>query len=90
MTLDHLGKLLEGFQTLPLQTGLPVVEEATRPTFSLIAPELAERFIEQVGCVEPLVGGQQYFQRCPAICSEVFVMAQQAYWRVGIGHLENR
>jgi len=52
MTLDHLGKLLIGLEALPLETGLPVLEESPRPALSLVAPQLAEGFLEQVGRVE--------------------------------------
>ena len=72
MTLDHLGKFL-----VRLQAGLPVLEEAPRPSFSPVAPQLAERFFQQVGGIEALVGRQQRLQGLPAIQRQVLVVAQQ-------------
>ena len=77
MTLDHLGELLVRFQTLPLQAGLPVLEETLCPSFPLVALQLAERLLEQVRCVEPLVDRQKHLQRLPAIQSQVLVTGQQ-------------
>jgi hypothetical protein len=51
MTLDHLSEFLVWFQALPLQAGLPVFEETPRPSFPLVAPQLAERFLQQVGSI---------------------------------------
>jgi hypothetical protein len=45
MTLDHLGKLLVGFQSLPLEGIAPVVEEAARVGFPPVAPQLGEGFL---------------------------------------------
>ena len=62
---------------MPLQAGLPVVEEAPRPSFPLVAPQLAEGLLQQVGRVEPLVGSQQRLQGLPAIEGQVVVAGQQ-------------
>lgn len=59
MTFDHGCELFEGFKSLPAQTALPVIEEASRPAFTSVVPELAEGLLEQVGGVEPLVGREQ-------------------------------
>jgi hypothetical protein len=55
MTIDHLGELLVGLESLPLQRCAPVFEEPPRP----LAPELTEGLLEQVGGVQSLV-------RCPS------------------------
>jgi hypothetical protein len=46
--LDHRGKFLVGRQALPPQGRPPVLDEAPRPALAVIAPELPERFFEQV------------------------------------------
>src|SRR3954454_16962413 len=51
MALNHLGKLFVGLQPLPFEGGAPVLEEAQCPALALVAPELAEGLLEQVGRV---------------------------------------
>src|SRR5665213_2583704 len=75
--LDHGRELLVGSKTLPLQGVAPVVEETTRSLFRAIIPELAERFLEQVGGVEPPVGLEQDLQGSAARAAEVAAMRQQ-------------
>src|SRR6266567_4083159 len=75
--LDHRGKSLVGREALPLEGRPPVLEEAPRPTLAVIAPELPERFFEQVRRVEPLVGGEQGLQGPPAIQGEVLTMREK-------------
>lgn len=77
MTLDHFRELLVRLEALPLEAGFPVVEEAPRPTLALVAPQLAEGFLQDVGGMESLVGGQQGLQGLSAIERQVFVVAQQ-------------
>src|SRR5919198_1346137 len=77
MTLDHLSELLVRLEALPLEARLPVVEETPRPAFPLVAPQLAEGFFQQVGGIEPLVGGQQGLQRLPAVRGQILVAGQQ-------------
>ena len=77
MTIDHLSEFLVGFESLPLQARAPVFEETARPTFTLIVPELAERFLEQVGRVQALVGRQQGFERLFALQGEVLATREQ-------------
>ena len=72
-----VGELLVGLEALPLERGAPVVEEAPRPAFALVAPELAEGLLEQVGRVQPLVGGEQHLQRLAALQREVLAAGQQ-------------
>src|ERR1700736_4432667 len=67
MTVDHLRELLVGFEPLPLEACPPVLEEAPRPAFPFIAPQLAEAFLENIGRVEPLVGRKQRLQRLLAV-----------------------
>jgi len=57
--LDHVGELRVGLQALPFERVAPVVEEASCPSLAFIAPELTERFLEEISGVEPLVGGEQ-------------------------------
>jgi hypothetical protein len=77
MTLYHFSEFLVRLQALPFQAGLPVIEEAPRPSFPLVAPQLAERFLQQVGGIEALVGRQKRLQGLPAIQRQVLVAAQQ-------------
>src|SRR6266852_2068931 len=75
--VNHRGELLVGLQALPLEGRPPVLEEAARPTLPAIVPELAERFLEQVGGVQPLVGGEQGLE-CPAAAQgQVLAVRQQ-------------
>ena len=57
--INHGGEFLVGPQALPLEGRPPVLEEAARPALAAVVPELAEGFLEQVGGVQPLVGGEQ-------------------------------
>jgi hypothetical protein len=58
MPVDHFGELFIRCEPLPLQARAPVLEEAPRPTLALVVPELAERFLQNVGRVQPLVRRQ--------------------------------
>jgi hypothetical protein len=49
--VDHLGELLEGLESLTLQGSTPVIEELPCPGFATVVPELAERLLEEIGCV---------------------------------------
>jgi hypothetical protein len=46
MSLDHAGEPLEGLQALPAQGRAPVVEEAPRPAWAPVVPELIEGLLE--------------------------------------------
>ena len=70
--LDDRGELLEGFEPLPFQGFFPVVEEPAGPPFPGVSPQLIERFLEQVGRLEPLVRGEQFPQRLAPFEREVF------------------
>ena len=59
VTIDHRGELLVGFEPLPPQRRLPVLEEAPRPSLAPVVPQLPEGFLEQIGDVEPAVGLEQ-------------------------------
>ena len=59
VAVNHIGEAFVGFQALPFETGAPVVEEATRPTFAVVVPQLGEGLFEDIGGVQPLVGGKQ-------------------------------
>src|SRR6202171_6033233 len=77
MWSDHRGKFLVWLEPLPLEARAPVLEEAPCPAFALIAPQLAEAFLEDIGRVEPLVGRQQCLQRPLAVEREVLSARQQ-------------
>jgi len=65
--LDHLRKVLVGFESLPLQRGLPVLEKPPGLAFDLILPSLAEGFLQQRGHVESLVGAEEFFECHPPL-----------------------
>src|SRR5712691_1668592 len=75
--LNHRGELLVRRQALPLQRRPPVLEEAARPALPAVVPELAERFLEQVRGVQPLVGGEQGRERPAAAEGQVLAVRQQ-------------
>src|SRR5439155_13614814 len=77
VSVNHRGELLVGPQALPLEGGPPVLEEAARPALAAVVPELAERLFEEVGRVQPLVGGQQGLERPPAIERQILPVGQQ-------------
>src|SRR6195256_5190226 len=77
MTIDHLGEFLIRREPLPLEACAPVLEEAPRPAFAFIAPQLAEALLENIGRVEPFVGRQQYLQRLLAVEREVLSAREQ-------------
>jgi hypothetical protein len=62
MPLDHRREALEGFEPLPLERRAPVLEESPGPAFTVIAPQLPEGLLEQIGGVEPFVGGEQQLE----------------------------
>src|SRR5580704_17559083 len=45
--------------------------------FAFVAPQLAEALLENIGRVEPFVGGQQRLQRLLAVEREVLLARQQ-------------
>src|SRR5215211_2592351 len=77
VTVNHGSELLIRRQPLPLQAGAPVLEEAPGPTLALVAPQLAEALLQQVGGVQPLVGRQQRLQCSLAVEREVLLTRQQ-------------
>src|SRR5246127_2793435 len=77
MTIDHLGEFLIRREPLPLEACAPVLEEAPRPAFAFIAPQLAEALLEDIGRVEPFVGRQQYLQRLLAVEREILSAREQ-------------
>jgi hypothetical protein len=70
-------KPLEGRQTLPLERVFPMVEEPPCPPFPPVVPQLPERFLEQIGRMEPLVGGQQFAEGLAPVQREVLAPRQQ-------------
>src|ERR1700720_499574 len=77
MTIDHLGELLIRLKPLPLEAGAPILEEASRPALALVAPQLSETLLEDIGGVEPLVGRKQRLQGLLAIEREILLARQQ-------------
>src|SRR3989442_2647943 len=75
--LDHRCEVLVGLEPLPLQALLPPLEEGAGPAWGLVAPELAEGLLEQVGGVEPLVGLEQLAQGRSTIVGEVVPAGEQ-------------
>jgi hypothetical protein len=71
------GELLERFEPLPFQGCLPVVEEPPGPPCPGVSPQLIERLLEQVGGLEPLVGGEQLPQRLLSRQREVLPAGEQ-------------
>src|SRR5262249_15185825 len=49
MPIDHRGELLVRLEALPLEARTPVVEEASRPALALVAPQLAETLLQDIG-----------------------------------------
>src|SRR5215471_6104482 len=78
MAFDHRCKLLIRLEPLPLQSGSPVLKEAPGRSFAFIVPKLAEALLEQIGGVEPLVGGEQDLQCLLAVEREVLPPRQQS------------
>jgi len=77
MTLDHLRKLLIGFQPLPLQGRAPGRKEAPGPAFLLVVPPLAERLLKQVGGRHPLVSVEQLLEGAAAFEGQRLAARQQ-------------
>lgn len=77
MTLNHGREFLKGGQPLPAEATLPIIDEASRPAFSLVAPESSEGLLEQVDGVEPLVGGDQGLERLTTVQRQVVPVRQQ-------------
>src|ERR1700747_69206 len=78
MAFDHGCELLIRLGPLPLQASSPVFEEASCPSFALVVPKLAEALLEQIGGVEPLVGGEQGLQCFLAVEREVLPPREQS------------
>src|SRR5437667_2401118 len=77
MAFDHCRELFIGLESLPLQCGAPVLEEAPRPPLALVVPELTEGFLEYIGGVEPLVGSEQPLEGLAAVQTQVLPMREQ-------------
>ncbi len=70
VALDHRHELVVGREPLPLEALLPAFEEGAGPALALIAPQLAEGLLEQVGGVEPFVGLEQLDEARPSVVGE--------------------
>jgi len=77
MPVDHVSKLLVGFQPLPFQTVTPVLEEAPRPALPLVTPKLSEGLFQQISGVQAFVRLQESLQGLPALQGQVLPVRQQ-------------
>src|SRR5215510_14725092 len=77
MRLDHLRKLLIGPKPLPFERRLPVLKEAPRPAFALVAPQLTKGLLKQVGGIESLVDTKQGLERVAAFKGKVLPARQK-------------
>src|SRR5260370_30507983 len=77
MTIDHCREFLIRLEPLPLEARAPVLEKASCPSLALVAPQLAEALLENIGRIEPLVGPQQRLQRLLALYREVLLARPQ-------------
>ncbi len=69
--VNQRRKLSIRLQALPPQTVLLAFEKDPGTPFGAVVPTLAEGFLEEVGRIQPPVSLQQFFQRPPAIQTEV-------------------
>src|SRR5262249_62197777 len=74
---DHPGKLLVGLETLPPEGGFPPVEEPPRPALPLIAPQLPEHLLEEIGLVQSPIGREELLQGLTPLLRQVGPMGQQ-------------
>src|SRR5215475_12948094 len=77
MVLDHLRKFLIGSKPLPFERCLPVLKEAPRPAFALVAPQLTKGLLKQVGGIESLVDTKQGLERVAAFKGKVLPARQK-------------
>src|SRR5262244_1305986 len=77
MALNQFREFLVRLQPLPLQGSAPVRKEAPCPAFLLVGPQLAERLLEQVGGLHPLVGAEQDLERAAAFEGQMLAPRQQ-------------
>src|SRR5262249_44905341 len=77
MTIDHVGELLVGFQSLPFERRAPVLQEPSCPALVLVAPELSKGLLENICGVQQFVGAQQSPQCLSALQREVLLVRQQ-------------
>src|ERR1019366_1298010 len=77
VSLDHVGEVFVGLESLPLQLRAPVVEELACPGLAVVIPQLGKGLLEHIGGVQALVGSQQEPQILPGRTGEVLWMGQQ-------------
>src|SRR4026207_1768570 len=77
MTLDHRSKFFIGSKPLPFERRLPVLKEAPRPTFALVAPQLSKGLLEQIRAIQSFVSTQQSLQRLTAFKGKMAPTRQQ-------------
>src|SRR5271167_2112610 len=77
VTIDHRRELLVRLEPSPFKCLLPVLEKAPCPGLAPVVPQLPERFLEQIGDVEPVVGLQQFVKGTAAFQGEIVAVRQQ-------------
>ncbi len=77
VAVDHRRERLVGREPLPLEALSPALEEGAGPALGLVAPELAEGLLEQVGGVQSLVGLEQLGEGAAAVEGEVLAVGEQ-------------
>src|SRR3990172_502733 len=77
VAVDHRRELLVGLEPLPLEALSPALEEGAGPALGLVAPELAEGLLEQVGGVQSLVGREQLLQARSSVVGEGLAIREQ-------------
>ena len=77
VAIDHVGELLVGFEPLPLEGVAPAIEETPRASLGLVVPELPEKFLQQVGHVESLVGLEKLVQSPLSLQREVLAVREK-------------
>ena len=77
VAVDHRRERLVGREPLPLEALSPALEEGAGPALGLVAPELAEGLLEQVGGVQSLVGLEQLGEGAAVVEGEVLAVGEQ-------------
>jgi hypothetical protein len=73
---DHRRELLVRREPLPFEALPLALEEGASPALGLVAPELTEGLLEQVGGVDPLVGLEQLVEGAAAVEGEVLAVGE--------------
>jgi len=74
---DHRRERLIGREPLPFEALPSAVEEGASPALGLVAPELSEGLLEQIGGVKPNFGLEQLIEGAAAVEGEVLAVEKQ-------------